>query len=323
MMMKAILCKTYGPPQKVLQLSDVEKPVAGEGQVLMKVHAASANISDFYGVSGLSRLFGGGILRPKDPTVGSDGAGEVEAIGTGVTRFRAGDQVFGSCQGSFAEFTLVREDRLAKIPAGTTFEEAAAVPIAGLTALQCLRDKGKVQGGQEVAVNGASGGVGTFAVQIAKSLGAQVTGVCSTRNLEQAQMIGADHVVDYTKMDFTREGRTYDLICDIVGNHSVGDYKKALKPGGSCLIIGFAGNPLFGLVKFWVLGKLGSTGDRKIGFLGIAKMKSEDLEYMGQLLAAGKVKPVIERRYELGETASALQYIGDKHTRGKVVITIS
>jgi NADPH:quinone reductase-like Zn-dependent oxidoreductase len=178
--MKAILGETYGSPEKVLQLRDIEKPVAAEGQVLMKVRAASANIADLYGVNGLSRLFGGGFLRPKDPRVGSDGAGEVEAIGAGVTRFRIGDQVFGSCQGSFAEYTLAREDRLAKIPAGVSFEEAAAVPIAGLTALQCLRDKGKVQGGQEVAINGASGGVGTFAVQVAKSLGAQVTGVCST-----------------------------------------------------------------------------------------------------------------------------------------------
>ena len=321
--MKAILGEAYGRPEKVLQLRDVEKPVPGEGEVLMKVYSASANIADLYGVSGVSRLLGSGITKPKDPRVGNDGAGEVEAVGAGVKHFQAGDQVFGSCLGSFAEFTLAREDRLAKVPPGVSFEDAAAVPIAGLTALQCLRDKGKVKAGQDLAINGASGGVGTFSVQIAKSFGASVTGVCSTRNIEQARTIGADRVIDYTKEDFTRDGRTYDLICDIVGNHSVGDYRRALKPGGICLIVGFAGNPIFGLVKFSVTTRLRPGGDRKVGFMGIAKMNSADLEYMGQLLATGKVKPVIERRYQLSETASALQYIAEKHTRGKVIITVA
>jgi NADPH:quinone reductase-like Zn-dependent oxidoreductase len=196
--------------------------------------------------------------------------------------------------------------------------------VAGLTALQSLRDKGRVQAGQEVAVNGASGGVGTFAVQIAKSFGAQVTGVCSTRNVEQARSIGADRVVDYTREDFTRDGRSYDLICDIAGNRSVGDYKRALKPGGTCLIVGFAKNPLVGLAKFMVLGRLGSMrGTKKVRFMGIAKINAEDLAFMAELLAAGKVRPVIEKRYGLGEVAEALQYIGPKHTRGKVVITVS
>jgi NADPH:quinone reductase-like Zn-dependent oxidoreductase len=320
--MKAVLGERYGPPEKVLQLREVEKPAPGEGRVLLKVRAASVNIADYYLVTGLSRLFGSGFLRPNDPSVGSDGAGTVEAVGPGVTRFRPGDEVFGTCQGSFAEYAIAREDMLASKPPNSSFEEAASVPVAGLTALQCLRDKGQLQAGQEVLVNGASGGVGTFAVQIAKSFGAQVTGVCSTRNLEQARMIGADRVVDYTKEDFAREGRTYDLICAIAGDRSVSDYKRALKPGGSCLIVGFSGNPLLGLAKYAVLGGLGSTGSKKIRFMGVAKMNSQDLEYMAVLLVSGKVRPVIERRYSLSEVTEALQYIEEKHTRGKVVITI-
>jgi NADPH:quinone reductase-like Zn-dependent oxidoreductase len=322
--MKAILCESYGPPNRVLQLRDVEKPVPEEGQVLLRVHAASVNISDYFGITGFSRLFGGGVRRPKDPRVGGDVAGQVEAVGANLTRFRPGDEVFGACRGAFAEYAVARETRLALKPVNTSFEEAAAVPVAGLTALQCIRDKGRLQSGQEVAVNGASGGVGTFAVQIAKSLGAQVTGVCSTRNLEQARSIGADHVVDYTQEDFTRSGRRYDLICDIAGNRSVSDYKRALKPGGTCLIVGFAKNPLRGLVKFTVLGKLGSmTGNKKVRLMGIAKINPEDLGFMAELLTAGKVKPVIEKRYGLSEAGQALQYIGGKHTRGKVVITVS
>ncbi len=322
--MKAILCESYGSPERVIQLRDVEKPVPGEGQVLLKVQAASVNISDYYGITGLSRLFGGGIRRPKDPRVGSDVAGKVEAVGASVTRFRPGDEVFGTCRGAFAEYAVAREIRLALKPANTSFEEAAAVPVAGLTALQCLRDKGKLQAGQGIAVNGASRGVGTFAVQIAKSFGAQVTGVCSTRNLEQARSIGADHVVDYTKEDFTRNGRSYDLICDIAGNRSVSDYKRALKPGGTCLVVGISGNSLFGLAKLTILGKLGSMrGNKTVKFMGIAKINQEDLAFMAELLAAGKVKPVIEKRYSLSEVGQALQYIGGKHTRGKVVIAVS
>ena len=287
------------------------------------MHAASVNISDYYGISGLSRLFGGGILKPKDPRVGSDVAGTVEEIGTGVTRFKRGDQVFGTCLGGFAEYAVGRETRLALKPEDVSFEEAASVPIAGLTALQCLR-KGGIKDRQEVAVNGASGGVGTFAVQIAKSFGAVVTAVCSTRNLEQARSIGADRTVDYTKEDFTRMGRGFDLICDIAGNRSVGDYRRALNPGGNCLVVGMSGNPLLGLVKLTVLGKIGSLrGGKKVGFMGIAKITPEDLEYMAQLIGSSKVKPVIDRRYKLSETAQALEYIGPKHTRGKVIIDVA
>jgi len=322
--MKAIIGERYGPPEKALQLRDIEKPVPEEGQVLLKVHAASVNISDYYGVTGFSRLFGSGMRKPKDPRWGSDVAGTVESVGPKVTRFRPGDEVFGTGAGSFAEYTEAKEARLALKPGNVSFEEAAAVPVAGLTALQCLWDKGRVQSGQDVAVNGASGGVGTFAVQIAKSFGAGVTGVCSTRNLDQARSIGADHVVDYTREDFTRDGRSYDLICDVAGNRSVSDYKRALKGGGTCLIVGFSGNPLLGLVKFWILGRLGSmTGNKTVKIMGIAKINAEDLGLMAGLLSTGKVKPVIEARYPLEETAKALQYIGGKHTRGKVVITVS
>ncbi len=257
--MKAVLWKSYGPPEKLVHVGDVEKPVPGERQVLLKVQAASVNISDYYGMTGIGRLFGGGILRPKDPRVGGDVSGVVEAVGPNVMKFKPGDAVFGVCPGAMAEYAAGHEDKLALKPAISSFEEAASVPVAGLTALQCLRDRGKVQPGQDVAVNGASGGVGTFAVQIAHALGARVTGVCSTRNLERASSIGAEHLVDYTREDFTRDGWRYDLICDSAGNRSVSDYRRALKPGGTCLVVGFAGNPLYGLVKFTALGKLGGN----------------------------------------------------------------
>ena len=323
-MVKAIIGEAYGPPEKVLHLKEVEMPVPKEDQVLLKVHAASVNISDYFGISGIARLLGGGIRRPKDPRCGGDVAGKVEAVGAKVTRFRPGDEVFGAAFGSFAEYAVAPEAKLAPKPANVSFEDAAAVPVAGLTALQCVRDKGHVKDGLEVVVNGASGGVGTFTVQVAKSFGAQVTGVCSTRNVDQTRAIGADHVVDYTKEDFTRDGRSYDLICDIAGNRSVSDYKRALKSGGTCLIVGFAGNPIMGLLKFAVLGKLGTIGgDKKVKFMGICKINAEDLGVMAGLLAAGKVKPVIEKRYMLAETPQALQYISEKHTRGKNIITVS
>ena len=321
--MKAALAERYGPPEKAVRVIDVEKPVPGEDQVLLKVHAASVNISNYYNISGMTRLFGGGVRRPKDPRLGSDVAGRVEEAGGKVTKFRRGDEVFGTCPGALAEYAVAREIRLALKPSNISFEEAAAVPVAGLTALQCLRDKGHVRAGQEVLVNGASGGVGTFAVQIAKAFGAQVTGVCSTRNQEQALSIGADHVIDYTKEDFAKSRQCYDLISDMVGNHSVSAYKRAMGPNGICVIVGFAGNPLLGLAKFSLLGKIGSIrGTKKVRFMGIAKINAEDLGFMAELLAAGKVKPVIEKRCMLSEAGQALQYIGGKHTRGKVVITV-
>ena len=320
---KALLCEGYGQPEKVLHFRDTEIPQPAEGQVLVKVHSASVNISDYYGMASFSRIFGGGIRAPKEKRVGGDFAGRIESVGRGVAMFKPGDDVFGACRGSFAEYAIAREARIAVKPPNVAFEEAAAVPVAGLTALQCLRDRGRVEPGQEVLVNGASGGVGTFAMQIAKTLGAQVTGVCSTRNLDQARAIGATHVIDYTKEDFTRDGRTYDLICDIAGNRSVSDYKRTLKKGGTCLFVGFAGNPLLGLVRLTVEGKIGSlTGGKTLKFMGMARIDPKDLIYMAGLLEGDKVRPVIDRRYPLDDVVEALSYIGEKHTRGKVVIDV-
>ena len=321
--MKALVCEGYGRPEKVLRFRDLEIPQPAEGQVLVKVHSASVNISDYYGMANFSRIFGGGIRSPKEKRVGGDFSGRIESVGPGVTQFKLGDEVFGTCRGSFAEYAIAREARIAIKPPNVALEEAAAVPVAGITALQCLRDRGRVEPGQEVLVNGASGGVGTFAMQIAKTLGAQVTGVCSTRNLDQARAIGATHVIDYTKEDFTRDGRTYDLICDIAGNRSVSDYKRALKKGGACLFVGFAGNPLLGLVRLTVEGKIGSlTGGKTLKFMGMAKFDPKDLAYMAGLIEGGKVRPVIDRRYPLDGAVQALSYIGEKHTRGKVVIDV-
>ena len=322
--MKAVLFERYGRPEEVAHLADVDVPTPGEGQVLVKIRAASVNISDSYGMTGMSRFFGGGIRRPKNHKLGGDLAGRVEAVGNGVTKFKPGDEVFGTCSGSFAEYAVAREVRLATKPPNVSFEEAAAVPVAALTALQCLRDKGGIKGGEEVLINGASGGVGTFAVQIAKAFGAKVTGVCSTRNAEQTRLIGADSVIDYTKEDFTKTGLTYDLICDIAGNHSVGAYKRALKPHGKCLVVGIARNPILGLVKYTVLGRLGSlTGGKKVGFMGIAQIKAEDLGVMARFMAEGKVRPVIEKLYGLNEAPQLLQYALTKHARAKNVIVVS
>lgn len=322
--MKAALFEKYGRPKDVVHISDVDVPTPTEGQVLLEVRTASLNISDCYGITGFARFFGGGITGPKDHRVGGDVAGRVKAVGNSVVKFKVGDEVFGTCAGAVAEYAVAREVRLALKPANISFEEAAAAPVAGLTALQCLRDRGAVKADQEVLVNGASGGVGTFAVQIAKALGAKVTGVCSTRNLEQARSIGADQVIDYTKADFTKTGQTYDLIADIAANHSVSAYKRVLKPHGKCLVVGLAGNPLIGMVKYSVLGKLGSvTGSKKVSFMGIAKINQGDLEVMANLMAEGKVKPVIERSYQLNEAGQALQYVLGKHSRAKNVIVMS
>ena len=268
----------------------------------------------------LARL-GGGLRRPKDPRLGVDIAGRVEAVGNNVTQFQPGNEVFGTVKGGFAEYACAREDRLALKPGNISFEEAAAAPVVAFTALQGLRDKGKIQPGQKVLVNGASGGVGTFAVQIAKSFGTEVTGVCSTRNLDMVRSIGADHVIDYTREDFTKNGQRYDLIYDAVGNRSVSDYKRALRPQGICVIAGFSTlSRLFGHV---VLGPLLSmTGNKKIGLMGLAKPNQKDLVFVKELLESGKVVPVIDRRYPLSETAEAIRYLEGRHARGKVIITV-
>ncbi len=325
MKMKAIVRTRYGSPD-VLQLREVEKPVPSDGRILVKIHAASANPVDWHEMrGGLIRLFGGGLRKPKNPRLGTDIAGRVEAVGNNVTEFQPGDEVFGVCAGGFAEYASARVDRLALKPANSSFEQAAAVPVAATTALQGLRDKGKIQPGQKVLVNGASGGVGTFAVQIAKSFGTEVTGVCSTRNLDIARSIGADHVIDYTQEDFTKNGQHYDLIYDVVGNHSVSDYRRALSTKGTCVIAGF-GFPspsMSRLLGHLILGSSRSKiGTKKVGFMGIAKINQKDSVALKELLESGKVVPVIDRRYPLSETAEAIRYLGEGHARGKVVITV-
>ncbi len=292
----------------------------------MKVLASSVNAKEWHGTHGalILRLFTG-LRRPRDPRLGTDIAGRVEAVGLGVTWFKPGDEVFGAAPGAFAEYAIAREDRIVPKPANVSFEQAGAVGVAAIAALQGLRDHGHIRAGQKVLINGASGGVGAFAVQIAKAYGAEVTAVCSPRNLEQARSIGADRVVDYTKEDFTQGGRRYDLIFDVVGNHSVSAYRRALKPGGICIIVGF-GFPRVSWGKFLgllVVGPIRSrVGTRQIRFMGEARFSREGLVTLGELLGSGKIVPVIDRRYSLSEAAEALRYLGEGHARGKVVITI-
>ena len=278
--MKAIVCTQYGSPD-ILRLKDVEKPAPKDDEVLVTIYAASANPLDWHLMRGspfLARL-GGGLRKPKDPRLGVDIAGRVEAVGNNVTRFLPGNEVFGTVKGGFAEYACAREDRLALKPTNISFEEAAAAPVVAFTALQGLRDKGKIQHGQKVLVNGASGGVGTFAVQIAKSFGTEVTGVCSTRNLDMVRSIGADHVIDYTREDFTKNGQRYDQIYDAVGNRSVSDYKRALRPQGICVIAGFS--TLSRLFEHVVLGSLlSTTGNKRIGLMGLAKPNQKDLVFV-------------------------------------------
>lgn len=318
--MKAIVYTTYGSPD-VLQLKDVEKPTPKDDHVLVKVHAASANPADWHLMRAEPFLarFANGLLKPKHTRLGADLAGRVEAIGRNVTRFHVGDAVFGELPlhalGSFAEYVCAPEELLALKPAKLTFEQAAAVPLAAFTALQGLRDKGQIQPGQTVLINGASGGVGTFAVQIAKSFGTDVTGVCSTRNLDMVRSIGADHVIDYTQADFTKRGQRYDLIFDAVGNRSVSDLKRALTPNGMCAVAGFTS--LSRLFQTMLL------GGKQVGLMETAKANQEDLVFIKGLLEAGKVIPVIDRRYPLRETAEAIRYLEAGHARGKVVITVT
>src|SRR5258706_6909707 len=321
--MKAIVCTEYGSPD-VLQLNDVEKPTLKDHQVLIKVQAASANPLDWHRMRGapfLARL-DGGLLKPNDPKLGADVAGRVEAVGSSVTQFQPGDEVFGCGVGAFAEYMSIRESTIALKPTNLSFEQAAAVPVAAFTALQGLRDTGHIQSGQMVLVNGASGGVGTFAVQIAKAFGAEVTGVCSTRNLDMVRSIGADHAIDYTQEDFTRNGQQYDLIYDAVGNRSVSDYKRALKPQGTCVIAGFTTLPR--LFEHMVLGPVMSrNGHKKIGMMGLANPNQKDLIVLKGLLEASKIIPVIDRCYPLSETAEAIRYLEKGHAKGKVVITVA
>jgi NADPH:quinone reductase-like Zn-dependent oxidoreductase len=324
--MKAIVYTQYGSPD-VLQLQEVEKPSPKEDEVLVKIHAASANPADWHTMRGapfLARLVNG-LFKPKHPRLGADLAGRVEAVGRNVTQFQVGDDVFGclplNAMSSFAEYASANEDALAMKPAKMTFEQAAAVPLAALTALQGLRNKVQIQPGQKVLINGASGGVGTFAVQIAKSFGAEVTGVCSTRNLDMVRSIGADHVIDYTREDFTNSRQQYDLIYCAVGNRSISDYKRALKPQGICVIAGFTNLRL--LFEHMILGpRRSKVGGKRVGLMETMKSNKKDLVFMKELLEAGKVKPVIDRGYPLSEVAEAIRYLEQGHARGKVVITL-
>ncbi|RLC76236.1 MAG: NAD(P)-dependent alcohol dehydrogenase [Chloroflexi bacterium] len=325
--MKGIVYTKYGMPD-VLQFKDVEKPSPLDDEVLVEIHAASVNAYDWHFLTAdvfLIRLMGGGLLKPKNTTLGADIAGRVEAVGSQVKQFKPGDEVFGTARrssGGFAEYVCAREDTLELKPANVSFEEAAAVPMAALTALQGLRDEGRIRSGQKVLIEGASGGVGTFAIQIAKSFGAEVTAVCSTTKLDIARSIGADHVIDYTKEDFTKNGKRYDLILVANGSHSVFEYKRALNPNGICVISGGGEVSIVALIRDTLLTMwISKTENKKIGSF-MANINQKDLAFVKELLETGKVKPVIDRRYMLSETAEALRYIGEGHAKGKVVITV-
>ncbi len=324
--MKAIVYTQYGPPD-VLQLKEVEKPTPRDNEVLLKVYATSVNAGDLHVLRAdpfLIRLMGYGLLKPKNKILGAAIAGRIEAIGGNVKQFQPGDDVFGDLsesgkRGGFAEYVCASADALVLKPSRLSFEEAAAVPVAAVTALQGLRDKGHIQAGQKVLINGASGGVGTFAVQIAKSFGAEVTAVCSTSNVDAARSMGADHVIDYTKEDFTQNGQHYDLIVAANGNRSISEYKRALRPNGTYVVTGGSKKQTY---QAMLLGPwISMTGTKKMGNL-MAKPNTKDLGFVKELLEAGKVIPVIDRRYPLSETAEALRYLEAGRARGKVVITV-
>jgi NADPH:quinone reductase-like Zn-dependent oxidoreductase len=322
--MKAIVYTEYGPPD-VLQLKEVEKPTPNDDQVLVQVHAVSLNPAEAHMMSGmlLARIMGGnGLLKPKNTIPGADFSGRVEAVGSNVTQFRPGDEVFGRRDSAgFAEYVCVSENPIALKPANVTFEQAAAVPTAGITALQSLRDDGQIQPGQKVLINGASGGVGTFSVQIAKSFRADVTGVCSARNLDLVRSLGADRVIDYTREDFTRSGQRYDLIIDNVGNHSASDYARTLTPQGICVVVGYTSVGL--LFQNMILGQLISRlGDKKIGGM-LARIKQDDLIALKELMETGKVAPVVDRRYSLSQVPEAYWYLKTRHASGKIVVTLN
>ena len=333
--MKAIVRNTYGSPD-VLELQEVEKPDFADDGVLVRVRAASVNRGDWYSLTGTPYVarMQVGLLKPKTNRLGVDFAGTVEAVGRDVTQFRPGDEVFGGrSSGAFAEYVCVRVAAplsrrfqsfiVAPKPANLTFEQAAAVPVAALTALQGLRDKGQIQLGQQVLINGASGGVGTFAVQIAKALGAEVTAVCSTRNVELVRSLGADHVIDYTREDFTRSNQRYDLMLDVAGSRSWSECRRILNPQATLVIVGAPkGKAMIGPLSHIVKVRLAALrSSQKVVFF-VAKFKKPDMEVLRELLEVGKVRPVIDRSYELSEIADALQYMGEGNAQGKIVITV-
>jgi NADPH:quinone reductase-like Zn-dependent oxidoreductase len=323
--MRAAVHEEYGSPDLV-ELRDVEKPVVLDNQVLVRVRAASVNPLDWHQLTGTPYLVrtGSGLRKPKQKRLGVDFAGMVEAVGKNVTLFRPGDEVFGGASGAFAEYVCIQEDAaVAPKPAGLSFERAATVPVAAITALQGLRDRGGVQPGHSVLINGASGGVGTFAVQIAKAFGAHVTGVCSTRNVETVRSLGADHVIDYTREDFTLNGQRYDVLLDIAGSRSWSEYRRVLKPKASLVLVGGPKtNRLIGPLGHVARVRLaGLPGSRKVSFF-LAKLNKADMAVLGELLESGKVTPHIDRRYALSEIADALRYLGAGHAHGKIAITV-
>jgi NADPH:quinone reductase-like Zn-dependent oxidoreductase len=322
--MKAIVQHGYGSPDDVLELTEIDKSVVSDGEVLVRVHAASIHIGDYYGIRGvpyvMRPLFS--LNRAKNRVPGTDIAGTVEMVGKSVSKLRPGDEVFGWCKGAFAEFASASEDAVTSKPANLTFEQAAGVGVSAFTALQALRDQGKVQPGQKVLITGASGGVGTFAVQIAKSFGADVTGVCSTRNVEMVRSIGADHVIDYSQEDFTQGGQRYDLVLDNVGNHSLSDSRRALTPKGTLLanaapVSGWIGGLNHVLTAF-ALSIFVSQQGRPF----VSMPNKEDLATLKELAEAGKITPVIDRTYPLSETPEALSHVGEGHAQGKTIITV-
>src|SRR5438874_11395473 len=324
--MKAIVHCEYGGPE-ILTLVDVEKPVPADNQVLVRVRAASLNPRDLTIRGPLLIRPILGMRKPKDTRLGVDYAGTVEAVGKNVTSFKPGDDVFGGKNGALSEYVCVLADRNITLkPANVTFEQAASVPVAAITALQGLRDKGKIKPGQKVLVNGASGGVGTFAVQIAKSFGTEVTGVCSTRNLEMVRSIGADHVIDYTKDDFTKTDQRYDLIFDLVGNHSFSERRRILNPNGICVMAGIGGAGWHDGIGTRLLGELNAyvasrfVSQKFISY--ISQFNKKDMMVLADLMQSGKVTPVIDRTYKLSEVATALRYLEQGHARGKVVVTL-
>lgn len=320
--MKAIVYTEYGSPD-VLHLKDRGKPTPEADEVLIKVHAAAANPLDWHKLraSPFFVRFSEGLLKPKHTVLGADIAGRVEAVGRGVTQFKVGDEVFGDvAAGGFAEYVCSAENRLAHKPVNVSFEEAAAIPVAALTALQGLRDYGQLRAGQGVLINGASGGVGTYAVQLAKVFGAEVTGVCSTRNLELVRSLGADHVIDYTKTDFTRTDRRYDLVFDAVGNLSAAAYKRALTPKGRAVVAGFTTLPR--MFQVALLGAITSKTSKRTISPMLATVKQEDLATLAELFQQGKVRSVIDRCYPLTDVPEAMGYLETGRARGKVVIKV-
>ena len=322
--MKAIVQDKFGSPEDVLTLKEIDKPVVGDDEALVRVCAASIHIGDYFTIQGvpyvMRPLFS--ALRTKNNVPGTDIAGRVEAVGKNVTRLRPGDDVFGSYKGAFAEYASFPEDSLALQPDNLTFEQASAVGVSALTALQALRDQGKLQAGQQVLITGASGGVGTFAVQIAKSLGAEVTGVCSTRNLEMVRSIGADHVIDYTQEDFTEGERRYDLILDNVGTRSLSDTRRALKPTGILVANGAPVGGWFGGLTRPITAFAVSLFVNQQGRPFVSTSKPEDFATLKELAEAGKIRPIIDRTYPLGEAPDAVAHVGEGHAQGKTIIIV-